>query len=153
MTNFVYIGNLLKCASFTNKSPIPQINTPVYFGLNQNYFNTLGALDDPIENDEFHFRQIAGNNEITIDTTPVNMKNITIFGIPSYCIPQKSGFCSPKPKLNPPVGFYLDSLTGQVIFHTAVNGYFVNSIQILEFRRNTKNQLVRIGTSMYEAHY
>jgi hypothetical protein len=59
--------------------------------------------------------------------------------------------CSPAPTANPPRGFFLNPVSGDVVFYpTTANQTSMALVQIEEFRRDSSGKYHSVGKSMYE---
>ncbi len=72
--------------------------------------------------------------------------------ISNYCASSKPP-CTPSPLNNPPRGFYLNPVTGDLVFQPVLNNDIsAVGVRINEFRRDSSGKFIRIAYSMVEGY-
>ncbi|MCC7298250.1 MAG: T9SS type A sorting domain-containing protein [Bacteroidia bacterium] len=130
-TSTIYLCNLNGAC---NNSPV-NTNTPIFYACcNQPYIYNHGTIDSG-ELDSFNFKLIPSikgspNTSVTY-ASPFSFK----YPLTPYC-PGGGITCTPNPSANPPRGFYMDSLNGDLIFvPTNCAEVAVMAIEINEYRK------------------
>lgn len=131
----------------TNNSP-KFSNFPVIFTCcNKPYRYNHGSMDSA-EQDSISYRLVPGLRSNT--STPVNYGGSFSekYPLTAYCPTPGVINCTPKPSLNPPQGFFLDTASGDLVF-TPVNcvEVAVVAIEVTEYRKTPTGNWVWIGKS------
>ena len=133
--------------SATNNSP-KFSNFPIIFTCcNKPYRYNHGSMDS-MEQDSISYRIVPGLRTNT--GTPVNYSGSFSekYPLTAYCPTAGVINCTPKPNLNPPQGFFLDTSNGDLVF-TPVNcvEVAVVAIEVTEYRKTPTGTWVWIGKS------
>lgn len=143
-TCMISIGNLRKCLKQQNTSP-QWVNKPVArVCCNIPWYYNSDALDT-VDFDSISYHLVPGisalpNTSITY-SAPFTYK----FPMTPFCL-NSTVNCTPKPFNNPPIGFYFDSLTGDMIVTpTKCDESAVINIEQREYRKDSFGRSVLIG--------
>jgi len=149
----IFLNELFNCTKKSNKSPDIKFNLPVQYVKDRIAKHTIGAIDST-DHDEFTIKNCYPLNGNIFGTqlyyqgydNYYNLNN----PIATYCVPQKNGICKANPKSNPPIGFYIDTLTGNIVFTSSVLGYYLYNCQLSEYRNSKNGNKVLISRTYSE---
>ena len=138
------ICNLAKTKdSLCNNSP-KLTNPPVAFACcNQPYTYNSGASDEDL--DSLSYALVCPLGSMTNDLVPTSPLDC-INPLGSYCPPSSPNPCTPVPTADPPIGFFIDKINGDIIFTPVTCGEIgVLAVQVNEFRKDTNGVMRLIG--------
>jgi hypothetical protein len=147
----IFLNDIYNCKRKSNKSPELKYNLPVQFVKDRIARHTIGAIDS-VDHDVFVIKNTFPLKDLSQSLNfrnfdnPYNLNN----PIGTYCVPQKNGICKANPKSNPPIGFYIDTLTGNIVFTSSVLGYYLYNCQLSEYRNSKNGNKVLISRTYSE---
>lgn len=152
----IFLNELFNCTKKSNKSPDIKFNLPVQYVKDRIAKHTIGAIDST-DHDEFTIKNCYPVDGNIFSTQLYYHGYINYFSLnnpfPTYCVPQKNGICKANPKSNPPIGFYIDTLTGNIVFTSSVLGYYIYNCQLSEYRNSKNGNKVLISRTNSEFQF
>ncbi|MFM1793518.1 MAG: hypothetical protein RLZZ252_1872 [Bacteroidota bacterium] len=126
--------NICNAWSDCNSSPVFS-NQPIFYACcNQPYRFNHGLLDDT-PGDSISFRLISGLR--ALPGTPITYAAPFSYRYPvtPYCS-SASITCTPKPAVNPPMGFYFDGVSGDMVFTpTKCDEVAIVAVEAIEYKK------------------
>ena len=137
--------NVISTSSKKNNSP-KFVLDPLYYSGCNNIYSGVNLAIDTLEKDSITYSLVsARHNQITpvLYRTPFDSLHPTT----CKCIPPGRVDCKPIPNAKPPLGTYLDSKTGSLIFTgTKCDEIAYVAIKVREWRKDGNGKMVEIGS-------
>ena len=137
----------MKASNDTLCNNSPQLtNPPIAFACcNQPYTYNNGASDNK-DFDSLSYKLTAALGTSRTNNIDPNAPLTAQAPMTTYCLPGASRPCPAIPNADPPIGFYLDPNTGDMIFTpTDCSEVGVVAIQVDEFRKDTNGDYQLVG--------
>ncbi len=141
----INICNIQKCKNQTNNA-LQWINTNVdWTCCNQAYNRTFSGIEK--DGDFVVYKLDAGLQDLPNYKLKFATPFTEAYPLTPYCVPPTTIKCPPNTTINPPRGFYLDTLTAQLTFtSTKCDEVGMVGITAYEYRRDTLGNLLLIST-------
>ncbi|MCC7299391.1 MAG: hypothetical protein IT244_13735, partial [Bacteroidia bacterium] len=145
VTATLKVGNLRKCVNKQNSS--------VKFGsfwlssgcCNQPKYESLGA-NDSMDYDSLSFALAPAYSSKLKQSVGYTSPFTYEYPVTPYCIPPSNIKCTPNLITDPPRGFYLNTVTGEMVFTpTKCDEVAVVVVEVTEWRRDTTGKMVAIS--------
>lgn len=153
-TSTINFCNLAKMKLKNNSSPVGYNTPQLFLCCNSAVRYNLMMVDTTDKFDSISYKLIPALQSLPKGYVGYNSPYTYKFPMKPYCVPSSSVTCKPNPNVIKPKGFYLDSVTGDLVFiPTKCDEVGAVVVCATEFRKDTLGNWLEIGNSTRDVMY